>query len=185
MARKPSPRHVKVSKHLSYVLRHAPRAIGLSLDDAGWVDVDTLLERSRTAGFPIERALLDEVVATSEKRRFSFSEDGRRIRANQGHTIEVDLGYAPESPPDVLFHGTPIQTVALVRAGGLKKMARHHVHLSRDVETATTVASRRGRPVVLRVDAAAMAREGHLFFVTPNGVWLTSEVPVSFITFPD
>ena len=127
MARKPSPRHVKVSKHLSYVLRHAPRAIGLSLDDAGWVDVDTLLDRSRAAGFPIERAFLDEVVSTSEKRRFSFSDDGRRIRANQGHTIEVDLGYAPESPPDVLFHGTPMQTVALVREGGLKKMARHHV----------------------------------------------------------
>ena len=185
MGTKPSPRHVKVSKHLSYVLRHAPRAIGLSLDDAGWVDVDTLLERSRDAGFPIERAFLDEVVATSEKKRFSLSDDGRRIRANQGHTVEVELGYAPSVPPDVLFHGTPAGTVPLVRASGLKKMGRHHVHLSRDVATATTVASRRGRPVVLRVDAAAMARAGHVFYVTPNGVWLTGEVPVAFITFPD
>jgi putative RNA 2'-phosphotransferase len=143
-----------------------------------------LLERSSKAGFPIERAFLDEVVATSEKKRFSLSDDGRRIRANQGHTVEVELGYAPTRPPGVLFHGTPAETVPLVRASGLKKMGRHHVHLSRDVATATTVASRRGRPVVLEVDAAAMERAGHVFYVTPNGVWLTNEVPAAFIVFP-
>ncbi len=182
--REPTPEHVRISKHLSYVLRHAPEKIGITLDEAGWVSVDLLLERSRKHGKDITRAMLDEVVATSEKKRFALSEDGTRIRANQGHSVDVDLAYEPTEPPPTLFHGTPTMTVALVRDHGICKMGRHHVHLSKDLQTATTVASRRGRPAVLVVDSARMHADGHVFYVTPNGVWLTDHVPATYVTFP-
>lgn len=181
---KPTPEHVRISKHLSYVLRHAPEKIGITLDEAGWVSVDLLLERSRKHGKDITRAMLDEVVATSEKKRFALSEDGTRIRANQGHSVDVDLAYEPTPPPAILFHGTPATVVALIRETGIAKMGRHHVHLSKDRETAHTVGGRRGRPVVLVVDAARMHADGYAFFVTPNGVWLTDDVPPSYVTFP-
>lgn len=177
--------HTRISKFLSYVLRHAPHSVGLTLDDAGWVDVELLLARSRTAGTVISRELLESIVAESPKKRFAFSEDGARIRASQGHTVEVDLAYAPSNPPLVLYHGTPAQTVPLVREGGLRKMSRHHVHLSPDVDTAKIVGSRRGKPVILVVDAARMKAEGHVFYVSANGVWLTDHVPPSYITFPE
>ena len=177
--------HTRISKFLSYVLRHAPQSIGLALDESGWVDVTELLERSRKGGTTFSRELLEEIVATSPKKRFAFSEDGTRIRASQGHTVDVDLAYAPSTPPPVLYHGTPERTVPLVRGGGLLKMSRHHVHLSPDVETAKVVGSRRGKPVILVVDAARMHLAGHLFYVTPNGVWLAEHVPTEYITFPD
>ena len=176
--------HTRISRFLSFVLRHAPQSIGLTLDDAGWVDVTDLLERSRKSGTTFSRELLEEIVAKSPKKRFAFSDDGTRIRASQGHTVDVDLAYAPVTPPAVLYHGTPAQTLPLVRDGGLRKMSRHHVHLSPDVATAKVVGSRRGRPVVLVVHAARMHLAGHLFYVTPNGVWLAEHVPTEFITFP-
>ena len=122
-----------------------------------------------------------EVVASSDKQRFAFDETGDRIRANQGHSVEVDLQLEPMNPPAVLYHGTAADTVPLVLRDGLRKMGRHHVHLSPDVQTATRVGARRGRPAVVTVDAAGMARAGHVFYVSANGVWLTDEVPPAFL----
>lgn len=172
---------VRVSKFLSKHLRHDPGGIGLTLDPSGWVDVDALLAGCRNAGMPISRDQLAEVVATSDKRRFAFDESGTCIRANQGHSVDVDLQLEPTEPPAVLFHGTPEGAVSAILRDGLRKMRRHHVHLSPDIATATRVGARRGRPVVLTVDAASMARSGKLFYVTANGVWLTDEVPPEFL----
>jgi putative RNA 2'-phosphotransferase len=175
----------RLSKFLSLVLRHRPQTIGVVLDPAGWVDVDELLARAAAHGRAISRAELDEVVATSDKQRFALSADGRRIRANQGHSVDVDLGYRPAVPPAELFHGTVAAVLAAIRAGGLRKMARHHVHLSADRDTASRVGGRRGAPVILVVRAAAMHTDGHLFYLSANGVWLTDAVPPDYIVFPD
>ena len=169
------------SKFLSFVLRHKPEAIGIALDRGGWVDVDVLLGACSRHGRPLRRADLDEVVATNSKKRFAFSHDGQRIRANQGHSTGVDLGYEPAEPPDVLFHGTVCRHLPSIRSNGLLPMGRHHVHLSPDEGTARSVGSRRGKPVVLRIDARAMRDAGHVFFESPNHVWLTEVVPSAFI----
>ncbi len=174
-------RTVKTSKLLSRVLRHDPGAIGVTLDAAGWVEVDALLAALARHGRPLSRAELDHVVATNDKRRFAYSEDGRSIRASQGHTVEVDLGLPAATPPDVLFHGTAERTLRYILAEGLRPMSRQDVHLSADTGTAVKVGSRHGRPVVLAVDAAAMARDGHEFRVSANGVWLTGAVPVRYL----
>lgn len=171
-----------VSKFLSYVLRHDPAAVGIALDGGGWVAVDALLDACAKHGRPLSRGELDEVVATSSKQRFALSECGERIRANQGHSTAVELGYEPAEPPDVLFHGTVARLVPSIRDEGLQRMARHHVHLSPDEATARAVGGRRGKPVILRIDARAMREAGHVFLVTPNGVWLTDSVPPSFIS---
>jgi putative RNA 2'-phosphotransferase len=170
------------SKFLSFVLRHEPGAIGIALDSSGWVDVDVLLRACVAHGRPLSRADLDELVATSPKQRFALSDDGLCIRANQGHSTAVDLGYEPSVPPDVLFHGTVRRLLPSIRDTGLLRMDRHHVHLSPDEATAKAVGSRRGKPVILRIDARAMHEAGHLFFRTPNGVWLTDAVPGAFIS---
>ncbi|MFO0571253.1 MAG: RNA 2'-phosphotransferase [Polyangiaceae bacterium] len=172
----------RISKFLSFVLRHEPASIGIALDAAGWVDVDALLRAAADHGQPLTRDELSLVVATSPKRRFAFSEDGSRIRANQGHTTQVDLGYEPAEPPAVLFHGTVKRFLSQIREHGLLRMDRHHVHLSADEATAHAVGSRRGKPVILRVDAQAMRNAGHVFFVAPNGVWLTEAVPSEFLS---
>jgi putative RNA 2'-phosphotransferase len=168
---------VQVSKRLSYVLRHRPESVGLRLDEAGWVPVDELLAALAAAGLPLTRDELDDVVATHDKRRFAYDPAGERIRAVQGHSVAVELGYAPQRPPAVLFHGTVDRAVCSVLAEGLHPGRRHAVHLSADVATARAVGARRGRPVVLRVDAAAMAAEGAVFTRSANGVWLTDAVP--------
>lgn len=170
------------SKFLSFVLRHEPKAVGITLDAGGWVDVDVLLRACSEHGRRLSRAELGEVVATSPKQRFALSDDGLRIRANQGHSTAVDLGYEPAKPPDVLFHGTIARVLPAIRDKGLQPMERHHVHLSPDEATARAVGGRRGKPVILRIDARAMRDGGHVFFVTPNGVWLTDAVPSSFIS---
>jgi len=170
-----------VSKFLSFVLRHQPEAIGISLDREGWVDAELLLRGCTQHGRPLTRSELDEVVVTSPKQRFAFSDDGQRIRANQGHSTDVDLGYEPAEPPDVLFHGTAPALLPSIREQGLLRMERHHVHLSQDEATARAVGSRRGKPVILRVDARAMREAGHTFFRASNGVWLTDTVPSTFI----
>ncbi|MFI1014488.1 RNA 2'-phosphotransferase [Streptomyces sp. NPDC020965] len=176
-------RTVKVSKYLSKHLRHRPERIGITLDAHGWVETDTLLSAVAAHGFPITRAELDHVVAVNDKRRFTI--DGTRIRANQGHTVGVDLDLPPAEPPAYLYHGTVGARVASIRAEGLLPMDRHHVHLSPDRETATRVGARRGRPVVLTVAAGALHRAGHVFLVSANGVWLTDSVPPEFLRLPD
>ncbi len=172
---------VELSKFLSWVLRHRPDAIGVTLDAAGWIDVNALLAAARAHGRPLTRELLDEIVATSPKRRFALSEDGRRIRASQGHSVEVELGYAPAEPPEVLFHGTVAASLDAIRAEGLRRMSRHHVHLSPDEATARSVGGRRGKPVVLRVAAGRMSRDGFVFYRSENGVWLTERVPAEYV----
>ncbi|WP_372344306.1 RNA 2'-phosphotransferase [Streptomyces sp. KL116D] len=174
-------RTVKVSKYLSKHLRHQPERIGLTLDEAGWVEIGELLAAAAAHGFRISRDELDHVVAVNDKRRFTI--DGARIRANQGHTIDVDLGLAPAEPPAYLYHGTVARHLDAIRAEGLRPMARHDVHLSADRETATRVGARRGRPIVLPVDAGAMHHDGHVFRVSTNGVWLTAAVPPRYLRF--
>lgn len=174
----------RTSKFLSLVLRHEPQRIGLELDAAGWVDVEALLTACRQHGMSLERDGLEEVVATNEKKRFAFSDDGRRIRASQGHSVEVSLGYVPQTPPSRLFHGTTARFLDSIRRAGLDKRERQHVHLSADAKTAEKVGQRHGRPAVLIVQADAMHARGHAFFLSENGVWLTGYVPAEFIEFP-
>lgn len=178
-------RRTSTSKFLSLVLRHQPGAAGITLDAGGWVDVDLLLHGCATHGHRIGRDELEEVVATSPKQRFALSEDGKRIRANQGHSVDVELGYEPTEPPDVLFHGTARTLLPSIRDRGLLRMARHHVHLSPDEVTARAVGGRHGKPVVLRIDTRAMRAAGHVFLRTPNNVWLTDSVPSQFISVLD
>jgi len=172
---------VKVSKYLSRVLRHEPERIGITLDDAGWVDVDVLLAACAARNFPVSRAQLDTVVAENDKQRFAFSADGTRIRASQGHTVAVDLGLVELAPPEVLYHGTSPGSVAAILVEGLRPMRRHAVHLSTDVDTARRVGARRGRPVVFVVRAGRMAAAGHVFHRSDNGVWLVDAVPPRFL----
>ncbi|ATW49435.1 RNA 2'-phosphotransferase [Streptomyces peucetius] len=176
-------RTVRVSKYLSKHLRHQPDRIGITLDENGWVEIDELMRAAAEHGFRFTRAELDHVVAVNDKRRFTI--EGSRIRANQGHTVDVDLGLPPAQPPEYLYHGTVASSLDAIRAEGLRPMARHDVHLSPDRETATRVGARRGRPVVLSVHAGAMHRAGLVFRVSANGVWLTASVPREFIRFPD
>ncbi|WP_125491873.1 RNA 2'-phosphotransferase [Streptomyces sp. WAC 04229] len=175
-------RTVKVSKYLSKHLRHQPERIGLTLDAAGWTEIDTLIAAAAAHGFRFTREELDHVVATNDKRRFAV--EGTRIRASQGHSVDVDLGLPAATPPPYLYHGTVARHLGAIRAEGLRPMNRHDVHLSPDRETATRVGSRRGRPVVLSVDTAAMHRDGHVFHVSANGVWLTRTVPPQYLRFP-
>ncbi|MFC1409055.1 RNA 2'-phosphotransferase [Streptacidiphilus sp. N1-12] len=175
-------RLVKTSRHLSLVLRHNPGSIGVTLDPAGWVDVSVLLAALAAHGRRLSRAELDEVVAENDKQRFAFDDSGTRIRASQGHSVDVDLGYTDSEPPARLFHGTHPGALDQIRREGLRPMNRHEVHLSPDPETATRVGARRGRPVVLTVDAARMAADGHRFRVSANGVWLTDAVPPEYLS---
>lgn len=175
------PQHVKVSKFLSLVLRHRPEKIGLTLDDAGWAAIDELIQRSAAAGHRLNRRLIEEVVATNDKKRFAISPDGRFIRASQGHSVRVDLGLQPVSPPPVLFHGTATRFLDAILRQGLRPGSRQHVHLSADVVTARRVGQRHGSPVILTVDAAAMHADGHRFYRSENGVWLTDTVPARYL----
>ncbi|MEM6261545.1 MAG: RNA 2'-phosphotransferase [Bacteroidota bacterium] len=171
----------RISKFLSMVLRHRPETIGLTLDNQGWADVDELVQKAGESGRNITPEMLDHVVENNNKKRFAFNEDKTRIRASQGHSINIDLGYEPAVPPEVLFHGTAQKFVGSIFAQGLQKRKRHHVHLSADKATALTVGGRHGSPVIFEVQAGEMHRQGHKFFVSANGVWLTEEVPVAFL----
>ncbi|MDP9384937.1 MAG: RNA 2'-phosphotransferase [Actinomycetota bacterium] len=169
-------RAVTVSKFLARHLRHAPQAIGLELDAAGWAEVGALFDACTRAGFPITREELDAAVHAPGKRRYAYDATGTRIRAVQGHSVEVELGYPPAVPPVVLYHGTHPGALDTILASGLAPMGRRHVHLSPDVATARQVGARRGRPVVLAVDAAALHAAGQAFYRAENGVWLTGPV---------
>ncbi|HET6816000.1 MAG TPA: RNA 2'-phosphotransferase [Mycobacteriales bacterium] len=177
-----SRRLVRVSKYLSRHLRHQPERLGLTLRPGGWVAVDDLLAACAARGFAFSRDELDEVVRRNDKQRFGFDETRTMIRARQGHSTPVELHLPPATPPDVLFHGTGTTSVAAILATGLEPRGRHHVHLSADVETARRVGARHGRPVVLRVDAAAMQQAGCAFYVSDNGVWLVDGVPAGFLS---
>ena len=170
---------IRISKRLARHLLHDPAALGLTLAPGGWVPVDALLR-----ALSITREDLGEVVEQNNKRRFAFDETGTRIRANQGHSVPVDLGLPDATPPGVLYHGTVAKFLDAIFREGLHPMNRHAVHLSATIETARIVGARRGKPVVLGVDAAAMAAAGHRFQVSANEVWLTSAVPAQYLTFP-
>jgi putative RNA 2'-phosphotransferase len=177
-----SDRTARISKFLSLVLRHQPEKIGLNLSQSGWAPVAQLIEAARSHGIEFTLEELQNIVASNDKRRFSLSEDGLWIRANQGHSIEVELGYAPAVPPEILYHGTAERFLASIKQQGLIKGKRHHVHLSADVDTAMKVGLRHGRPVVLRVKAGLMRRDGFVFYLSTNEVWLTEGVPVQYLT---
>jgi putative RNA 2'-phosphotransferase len=173
---------VRISKFLALVLRHDPGHIGLTLDSEGWADVGELLAAAEEAGLPISRVELEEVVRTNPKQRFTLDPAANRVRANQGHSIDVDLGLVSLDPPDVLFHGTSRTQVAVILAEGLRPMGRRHVHLSADRDTAVAVGGRHGRPAVLVVDSARMHVDGYLFFRSVNGMWLTDHVPPAYLS---
>ncbi len=162
-----------------------PGRIGLVIDDQGWANIGELIDKAGANGMALTRQQIAEIVATSDKQRFALDPAGERIRANQGHSIDVDLGLEPKAPPGTLFHGTGEKSLSAIRAKGLKRGRRQHVHLSPDEATASKVGRRHGRAVVLRIAAARMAAAGHAFFLSTNGVWLTDSVPREFIAFPN
>lgn len=175
---------MRASKHLSYVLRHAPEAIGIALDEAGWVPVDQLLAALAQAGKPLDREDLLQIVAESDKQRFALDDRGERIRARQGHSIDVELGYAERVPPQLLYHGTATRFLTAIRVQGLKRGERHHVHLSADAQTARSVGQRHGKPIVLEVEALRLHRSGMVFYRSDNGVWLVEAVAPDYLRFP-
>lgn len=172
------------SKFLSLVLRHEPERIGLKLSDAGWVGVTELLDAVDRHGVALTLDQLKHVVATSDKKRFAFSDEGLQIRANQGHSVEVDLQYPPETPPEILYHGTATRFLDGIRQDGLQRMERHDVHLSAETKVTVQVGGRHGKPALLTIRAGDMHRTGHVFRRSANGVWLVNHVPPQFIEFP-
>jgi len=182
---------VDISKYLSYVLRHKPDAIGITLDPNGYVKTDVLLDAAKKDGKNLSQADLYRVVQNNDKKRFEYSPDGLSIRAAQGHSntvagmaAPVDLGLASQIPPDVLYHGTTGKAIDDIKKTGLEKRKRTHVHLSKDINTAITVGSRHGKPVILVIDTKKMVADGYKFYLSSNGVWLVDAVPVQYITFP-
>jgi putative RNA 2'-phosphotransferase len=175
-------RLVRLSKYLAKSLRHSPHDLGLTLQPGGWVAVDDWLSAAHRHGFPISHDDLVECVETNDKQRFAFDASGELIRANQGHSVEVDLQLEEREPPETLLHGTVERFLASILKDGLIRRKRHHVHLSNDLETATKVGLRRGKPVILTVDAGRMHRDGHRFYLSANGVWLTDAVPPGYLS---
>ncbi|MBR3629209.1 MAG: RNA 2'-phosphotransferase [Oscillospiraceae bacterium] len=171
----------KASKFLALVLRHKPEAAGVTLDPHGWADAECLIKGMTAAGYPVDREMLEEIVRTDEKGRYAFSGDGKRIRAVQGHSVPVDVDLQETAPPEYLYHGTAERFAAQIRAEGLRPMSRLYVHLSGDIETARKVGSRHGKPYLFRIPAAEMARQGYVFYLSENGVWLTKSVPPAFL----
>jgi putative RNA 2'-phosphotransferase len=177
-----SKQHNETSKFLSYVLRHEPHAIGLTLDREGWAEIDALIAGAKTAGKELDVALIRAVVASSDKKRFAISEDGLCIRAVQGHSTDsVALQHEAKAPPEFLYHGTATRFLDAILAEGLRPGERHHVHLSEDIATATAVGQRYGKPVVLKIEALRMHQQSFKFFQAKNGVWLTEHVPATFL----
>ncbi|MBW4569466.1 MAG: RNA 2'-phosphotransferase [Tolypothrix carrinoi HA7290-LM1] len=174
-------RLVKISKYLSKHLRHQPERIGITLSPGGWVAVNKLLAACKKYQFPISRDELDLVVEYNDKQRFSFDSTGTLIRANQGHSVEVDLQLEAVVPPDVLYHGTGHKAVESILQTGLCKMSRHHVHLSADIVTATAVGARHGKPIVFAVNTRAMYQAGYEFYCSDNNVWLVDNVPREYL----
>jgi putative RNA 2'-phosphotransferase len=172
---------VRLSRFISYVLRHKPDSIGLTLDSQGWASIDELIEKSNAGGTVFGRVDLLKMVDGNDKKRFSLSKDGQRIRAAQGHSVTVELGLVAQEPPHVLYHGTATRFVSSILADGLKPQSRQQVHLSADETTAQRVGQRHGKPAILTVEAHLMHAEGFKFFLADNGVWLTDHVPPAFL----
>lgn len=170
-----------ISKFLSLILRHSPETIHLKLDENGWADVEELITKSNKNRKSLDFETLQYVVETNDKKRFTFNEDLTKIRANQGHSITIDLELQPQTPPDELYHGTVAKFMDAILKDGLQKMSRQHVHLSKDKETAIKVGSRRGAPQILKINANQMIKDGYVFYCSENGVWLTDEVPPKYI----
>ena len=174
-------KYKKESKFLSLVLRHHPEAIGITLDTHGWAEVNVLIKHMKRK-FPVfSLKMLEEIVATDNKQRYAFSEDNTKIRANQGHSLAVELELLPQIPPDHLYHGTASRFVESILKSGLQKQTRQYVHLSTDIETATKVGSRHGSPIIFKVNTKAMNQAGFIFYLSANGVWLTDKVPPKFL----
>jgi len=173
-----------ISKLLSLVLRHEPEHIGLTLDNEGWAAVPELIEKINQQGLRLDFATLQIIVDTNDKKRFAFNDDETRIRANQGHSIDIDLNLSAQVPPAILFHGTAEKNITAIRQHGLQKIDRHHVHLTAKEEIAWQVGQRHGKPVVLVVQSLVMHEKGHAFYLSNNGVWLTDHVSAAFIEFP-
>ena len=171
----------RISKFLSFVLRHNPDHIGIRLDENGWTDAKVLVERVNAHNIPLTFELLKYIVETNSKKRFAFDESFEKIRASQGHSVDVDLGYAAQKPPAILYHGTAERSVNAILEQGLQKQGRTHVHLSLDVGTAKNVGQRHGKVAVLIVFAGEMHERGFEFFLSENGVWLTDRVPAEFL----
>ena len=175
------PNLTQISKLLSKILRHQPDLIDIKLDENGWVEVSTLLQNLEKYQTQISFEQLKEVVDTNSKKRFSFNEDFSKIRANQGHSVEVDLALQAQTPPDILYHGTVEKNLDSIFEKGLSKMNRHHVHLSADTETAQKVGMRHGKPIILKIESKKMYDQGYVFYLSENQVWLTDSVPSEFI----
>lgn len=175
------PSLTKISKFLSLVLRHKPETIGLTLDGAGWVAISKIVDKSRSAGMVLNKAIIWQVVASCDKQRFAISSDRTRIRANQGHSIPVDIFGTPVVPPDLLYHGTARHNLTSILSEGIKRGNRLYVHLSQDKETARRVGQRHGHPIVLAVQTGTMHHNGFRFFLSENGVWLTEYVPGNYV----
>lgn len=173
-----------LSKFLSLILRHRPELIGLTLDSQGWVDIEELMARARAHGVLLTHTRLMDIVAQSDKQRFAVSDDGQRIRAQQGHSLAIDLQLTPQTPPGRLFHGTATRSLAAIRHQGLRAGNRQYVHLSASSATALAVGQRHGAPVVITVRALAMHDQGYPFLLTANGVWLTRSAPAEFLELP-
>jgi putative RNA 2'-phosphotransferase len=174
---------VRISKFLSLVLRHQPETINLVLDENGWADIDLLIEKCNEKGVALNREILEYIVATNTKKRFSFNEPKDKIRANQGHSIDVDLALSAQMPPNVLYHGTAERFVSSIKELGLMKQQRQHVHLSQEQSTAVQVGQRHGKPFVFSVLAGQMHQDGFVFYLSDNGVWLTDHVPAKYLSF--
>ena len=169
-----------VSKFIALILRHKPEAVGISLDEHGWADVNDLINGIRET-YPLSKDKLEEIVATDSKHRYSFNEGHTLIRANQGHSIPVDVELQRKTPPAVLYHGTGEKFVSSIMEKGLIPKSRLYVHLSADIQTAENVGMRHGKPVVFSIDTLAMDTGGYDFFLSVNGVWLTKAVPVQYL----
>ncbi len=175
----------RISKFLSLILRHKPEVLPIELDPQGWADLDEIIEKMQRKGMEVDQSIIESVVANNDKQRFRLDLDNRRIRANQGHSIDIDLALEPSVPPKQLFHGTATRFIDSIMEKGLIRGSRQHVHLSLDIVTATKVGSRHGKPTILKVDAETMHQKGFVFYVSENRVWLTEHVPVEFLSKAD
>ncbi len=173
----------RIGKFISLILRHEPQKIGLTLDDAGWANVNELLAGLKSKNHEISFDQLKELVASNDKQRYSFNEDQTRIRANQGHSLNLDLQLEAQEPPEMLYHGTATRFLDSINEKGLVKGSRHHVHLSSNESTAQQVGSRHGKPVVLKIASGEMYKNGYMFYCSENLVWLTDQVPTEFISY--
>jgi len=172
---------IKISKFLSLILRHKPESIGVSMSPHGWVNINELIQAAEKHRIYLNKKIIDQVIKENEKQRFTYSTDGESIRANQGHSINIELELKPSKPPKILYHGTASRFMENIRKKGLLKMNRQHVHLSLLKKTAYDVGKRHGKPIILIIDAQIMTKDGYDFYLSKNGVWLTEHVAPQYL----